>query len=121
MAIYMIRFSDDTSVEAATIGQTIRNARERKSMSQLELATELNLGQRAISELETGNRRLTVQEAARIAKILDVPLLSFFDDTELHPTDFDLSLLKVFHTLPNDKLRRAVIQLIQSISETTSI
>jgi transcriptional regulator with XRE-family HTH domain len=118
MTTLTMRLSDDPILEATSIGQRIRFARERKGWSQVELAHALNLGQRAISELEQGKRRLTVQEAATVAKLLDVPLLTFFEDTDLHPTDLDLSLLKAFHALPNDKLRRAAIQLIQSISET---
>jgi transcriptional regulator with XRE-family HTH domain len=104
-------------LNAKHLGQKIRTAREEKGLSQEDLAMEIGLDQRGVSQLESGKRRLSVSELPSLAKALEVPIMYFFDE-ETNATDLDAILLKEFHQLPSSKWRQTAINMIQLLSET---
>jgi transcriptional regulator with XRE-family HTH domain len=112
-----MQISDKIIVNAEILGQKIRQARERAGLSQEELATSLNLGQRAVSELENGKRRLSVHEVEEMAKVLDKPVLYFLTD-DIHQSDLDQLLLQHFHKLPSSESQQTVIEIVRLLSET---
>ncbi len=52
------------------IGARIRTLRQQRDLTQTELAKMLGTRQTAVSELERGNRGLTVQQLVKIARVL---------------------------------------------------
>jgi len=82
-----------------TIGERIRNAREKKRMSQEELATKIGVKHALISKYETGIiKNIPVTKLTDIAKALDVDLsvLLGWDDKEIPESPEALQLLKMF-------------------------
>ncbi|MBT2484623.1 MULTISPECIES: helix-turn-helix transcriptional regulator [unclassified Microbacterium] len=68
---------DATAVDK-TFGETLREARERKGLSQAALAEEMQqLGfefqQQTVYKIESGNRKATIGEAAALARALQLP------------------------------------------------
>lgn len=58
----------------ATLGQTIRAAREAQGFSQAELASRVQVAQAYLSYLEQDQREPSLSIAARIARELAIPL-----------------------------------------------
>lgn len=112
-----MRFWDNSSLDAKELGTRIRIARERQGLSQEEFAARISRDQRAVSEFENGKRRITVTELPTLARVLDVPLLYFFEG-DLRPNDQDRAVLEQFHRLPNSHQRRAAIDILRIFSDT---
>jgi transcriptional regulator with XRE-family HTH domain len=106
-------------MEAEILGQRIRQARERKGLSQVELAKALGIGQRGISELENGNRKLAVSELPVLSEVLEVPIYYFLEDM-VQPDDFDQLLLTHFHALHSDDLKKNVIEIVRLLAHSIS-
>jgi transcriptional regulator with XRE-family HTH domain len=106
-----------TQLNAALLGLRIRQARERRGLSQEDLAAAVSKDQRAISEYEAGKRKLAVTDLPTFATVLEVPLLFFFEeDASLH--NLDAALLNYFHELPSPELRQAAIDIIRIFSRS---
>jgi DNA-binding XRE family transcriptional regulator len=58
----------------ATLGQTIRAAREAHGLTQAELAARADVAQAYLSYLEQDQREPSLSIAARIARELEIPL-----------------------------------------------
>jgi ribosome-binding protein aMBF1 (putative translation factor) len=58
----------------ATLGQTIRAAREARGLTQAELAARAQVAQAYLSYLEQDQREPSLSIAARIARALEIPL-----------------------------------------------
>ena len=56
------------------IAERIRHARKLAGLSQAQVAELLNLHRPSISEMEAGRRRVTAEEATRLAEAFDVDL-----------------------------------------------
>lgn len=97
-------------MDPALLGARIRMAREQRGISQDELARLLSRDQRSISEYENGKRRLAALDIPRLAEILDVSVLFFFEDAA-NPHDLDQTLLEVFHALPSDAAKTTLIEI----------
>ena len=62
--------------------ENLRKARLAKKLSQKELADELGVTTATISRYESGERKLQVETAKRIAEILEVDWYTLFDEEE---------------------------------------
>lgn len=60
--------------ERRTFGEELRTWRQRRHLSQLELATEVNISTRHLSFMETGRSQASRGMVLRLAQQLDVPL-----------------------------------------------
>jgi len=60
----------------------LRKARIEKKLSQKELADKLNVTTATISRYESGERKLPVETAKRIAEILEVDWYALFDEED---------------------------------------
>jgi transcriptional regulator with XRE-family HTH domain len=98
-------------------GLRIRQARERKGLSQDEFAAAVAKDQRAISEYENGKRKLAATDLPLFATILEVPLLYFFEP-EASADDLDAALLNYFHRLPTEDAQRAAVDILRIFSNT---
>jgi transcriptional regulator with XRE-family HTH domain len=58
----------------SSIGELLRSWRQRRSLSQLELALEADVSSRHVSFLETGRARPSREMVLRLAEHLDIPL-----------------------------------------------
>jgi transcriptional regulator with XRE-family HTH domain len=104
-------------LDAVWLGQRIRQARERRQMSQEDLAVAISKDQRAIYEYEIGKRKLAVIDLPLIATVLEVPLMYFFEE-DISLQDLDAALLNHFHVLPNPETRQAAIDILRIYSES---
>lgn len=99
------------------LGQRIRRARERISMSQEKFAEAIERDQKAISEYETGKRKIAAIELPHIASVLGVPI-SYFFEGEFQTDELDQVLLQEFHSLSTTEDKKAAIQAVRLISDT---
>jgi transcriptional regulator with XRE-family HTH domain len=99
-------------MDSATFGARVRAARERLGISQDELATRVSKDQRAISEYETGRRRMFVNDLPLFCEVLQVPYAYFFTET-LTEDDLTERLLLEFQQLPDDEARQTAIDLVR--------
>jgi len=60
--------------------------RRKKNMSQCELANKIGLSQKAISAIETGRRRPSVDTAQAIGSVLEIDWQLFFPLSVRPPT-----------------------------------
>jgi transcriptional regulator with XRE-family HTH domain len=104
-------------LDAKWLGFRIRQARERRGLSQEELAVAVTKDQRAISEYENGKRKLAVTDLPVFATVLEVPLMYFFEEEAEVFQDDDL-LLNYFHQLPSSEARQAALDILRIFSAT---
>ncbi|SRR5581483_1038057 len=111
----MIHIQNEVVVDTAVLGQRIRQARDKAGLSQEEFANAVGKDQRAISEYESGKRRVAATDLTIFARVLEVPVVYFYEGT---PGDnpLDQVMLQEFHQLPTDEARHAAIQVIRVIS-----
>jgi transcriptional regulator with XRE-family HTH domain len=100
------------------IGLRIRTLRQQKDLTQTELAKLLGTGQTAVSEVERGNRGLTVQQLVKLTRVLKVSpnqILGEGVQSEQHPrTARLLRRLRRVEQLPEDQ-QDAVVKLIDGV------
>ena len=112
-----MRNYDRFGVDYKLLGVRIREARERKGLSQEEFAALISRDQGAVSEYENGKRKLSAIDLLTFAKILDVPLLYFYEG-ELGTEDLDHALIREFHRLPTPEAKQAIIEIVRIMSDT---
>ena len=107
----------DTSDKKQLIARRLREARKLAGLSQGQVAKMMDLHRPTVSEIEAGNRNVTVTEITRFAEIYDVSVawLSGEGRDQLQPQDERLQL--AFRELQKlkpddlDKLMRALAAL----------
>ena len=104
-------------MDAKLFGSRIREARERRGLSQEEFAALVPRDQGAISEYENGKRKLSAIDLLDFAKILDMPLLYFYEG-EISLEDIDRAMIEEFHRLPTPKIKQAAIEIIRTFADT---
>jgi len=68
------------SIDAATIGRRIAEARGRSGLTQAELAASVPIDRSGLAKIEAGTRRVSALELARIAEALGERIEWFVDD-----------------------------------------
>jgi transcriptional regulator with XRE-family HTH domain len=104
-------------VSQADIGNRMRQARERIGMSQKEFANAVNKDQTAISEYETGKRKVPAVELSIFARILGLPV-SYFYDGDFQVDALDQLILQEIHDLPTPEAQQSVLQFIRIFSDS---
>ncbi len=104
-------------VSQAQIGQRIRQARDQFGLSQKEFAQTVDKDQTAISEYESGKRKVSAAELYTFARALGVPV-SFFYEGEIEIEAFDQLILREFHALPTAQARQAALQMVRIFADT---
>ena len=113
------------------VGKNIRIFRTAKGFSQTELGDAVGVTFQQIQKYENGMNRVGSSRLAQIASTLDVPINRFFDNgaaasdghltgalvTDLLISRYAVQMLKVFASLPNDKMRRSLVLLAKTMSE----
>lgn len=68
------------------LGAKIKKAREKLGLSQDELGKKLGIGRVAVSQIETGDRKISAEEISEFAKVFNIPtdiLLNIKKDIEV--------------------------------------
>jgi transcriptional regulator with XRE-family HTH domain len=121
------------------VGSRVRMRRMMLGMSQEKLGDALTLTFQQVQKYEKGTNRIGASRLQQISHILQVPVAFFFEGAPQHtdsntmanpmepapsPTyvsDFlatsdGLSLTKAFMRIPDPKLRRRIVDLVQQIA-----
>ena len=117
--------SDTEAAKRNQIAERLREARKLAGLSQGHVAKILNLHRPSVSEMEAGNRRVSADELAHLAKIYDVSAAWLLGDapdtvdghdprlelaarelTKLNPEDLE-RLLKLLAAMRNDSTSNA--------------
>lgn len=106
---------DSFVVTHAELGQRIRQARDNIGMSQRDFSEAVGKDQTAISEYETGKRKVPAVELSIFAQVLQVPV-SYFYEGDIQPDDLDHILLREFRALPNLEAKQHVLQMVRALS-----
>lgn len=107
-------------VNPKLLGVRIRKARERLTMSQGDLASQVSKDQAAISAYENGRRKLSAAELPLFAKALQVPLLYFYEG-EISADDLDRALLEEFHRLPTVEAKHSAVDVVRTLAEAINL
>lgn len=63
-----------------TLGARVRELRQKKNLTQNELAMLCNFEKASMSRIESGKTNVTILTLKKISKALDVELIEFFHD-----------------------------------------
>ena len=124
--------------EDIEVGQRIRARRMAQGMSQTELGNLLGVTFQQVQKYEKGTNRIGASRLQQISLILQVPVAFFFEGAPIlsegavveglkeapspaYVSDFlatsdGLSLTKAFMRIPDPKLRRRIVDLVQQIA-----
>jgi transcriptional regulator with XRE-family HTH domain len=110
-----MRFWNKPRLDAKTLGNLIRQARERQGLSQEDFAVLISRDQRAVSEYENGKRRIAVTDLPTFAEALGVPVIYFYGGT-IDVDELDHALLTEFHRLSTHEAKLSAIKILQEFS-----
>jgi transcriptional regulator with XRE-family HTH domain len=109
------------------VGRRIRARRVARQMSQMDLAGHLGLTFQQVQKYEKGTNRVAAGRLKRIARILEVPILYFFDDTDefghdgaatngLADNSRALRLMRAYSRIDNSSLQQSILDLTEKIA-----
>lgn len=119
------------------VGSRVRMRRMLAGVSQEKLGDGLGLTFQQVQKYEKGSNRISASRLQQIAKMLDVPVSFFFDGaptgdmptggfsdaaSSAYVSDFmssseGVQLTKAFVRIKNGKVRRRIIDLVESLAE----
>ena len=120
------------------VGMKLRARRTKLGMSQSTLAEALGLTFQQVQKYEKGANRISASRLQQIAQILQMPVENFFEglphERGLRRTADDaasvqyvadylatadgLELTKAFMQIPNAKLRRSIVNLVEQLADS---
>ncbi|MEC8172360.1 MAG: helix-turn-helix transcriptional regulator [Pseudomonadota bacterium] len=112
------------------VGQRIRDKRNKRGMSQTEVANALGVTFQQVQKYERGTNRVGASRLFDLSRILSVPVQYFFaglnnqstpiekeDDNVIHLMKPDtIELVEVYYKVENPQVRRQILSTIRSIS-----
>src|SRR5262245_36727643 len=63
------------------IGRRMRQLRERAGLSQSAVGALLDVSYQQVQKYERGSNKISVEKLQRLAEVLRVPMMAFFEDT----------------------------------------
>ena len=124
------------------VGSRVRMQRVLAGMSQQKLGDELNLTFQQVQKYEKGTNRIGASRLWELARIFTVPVQFFYDDlivsgatpsipgfseptTETNYTEFlntreGIDLNRAFQKITDPKVRRNIVDLVQSVADKQS-
>ena len=122
------------------VGSRVRMRRMLAGVSQEKLGDALGLTFQQVQKYEKGSNRISASRLQQIAKMLDVPVSFFFDGaptgdmptggfsdaaSSAYVSDFmssseGVQLTKAFVRIKNPRVRRRIIDLVESLAEEDS-
>lgn len=115
----------------AEVGQSIRLHRKNAKMTLQGLADRLGIAYQQVQKYETGVNRVGAGRLMEIAEILDVPVASFFEGTQVdaaataNASDPETALqgrqlMASFARIKDPQKRRSALSFVRSLSEPES-
>jgi transcriptional regulator with XRE-family HTH domain len=121
----------------AHVGQRVRTRRLMLGMSQSNVADALGVTFQQLQKYEKGINRISASRLQHISQILQVPVTFFFEGAPNVPgeeraqtdapfpqfvsdylaTSDGLNLTKAFMQIPDPKLRRSIVNLVEQIAD----
>jgi Zn-dependent peptidase ImmA (M78 family)/transcriptional regulator with XRE-family HTH domain len=101
--------------DAAQLGPRLRDARERRGLSQQAVAEALGLPRTAVTNIETGNRSLSTTELTKLANLYDRPVASFLEDEATTADDASVILLRALQQASNEPAFREAIDRVLNL------
>jgi len=118
------------------VGSRVRMRRMMLGMSQEKLGDALGLTFQQVQKYEKGSNRIGASRLQQMSHILQVPVAFFFEGAPLMPgetsglgeapspayvTEFlattdGLTLVKAFMRIPNSRLRRRIVELVEEMA-----
>jgi transcriptional regulator with XRE-family HTH domain len=108
------------------VGRRVRTYRLQKGLSQEKLAEQLGLTFQQVQKYEKGTNRIGAGRLQRIAEILAVPVIDFFEPTkgksasneifELLDTAASLRLMRAYLRIRDPQVKQAVAHLVEKIA-----
>lgn len=113
------------------VGERVRQQRTTLGMSQVALGEKLGVTFQQVQKYENGSNRIGASRLHAIALALGVPVSFFFEDADSPPapdqvadigplTPEGIRLNRAFRRIDDRRLRRHVLDLVQSIAESGS-
>ncbi len=124
------------------VGRRVRSRRKLLGISQEQLGKAINLTFQQVQKYENGANRIGASRLFELSKVLDVPVLFFFDDmppevsgertdrptgmAEAQGAAYDadvlakretLELARAYYRIKNDKVRKRLFELTKSIAK----
>jgi transcriptional regulator with XRE-family HTH domain len=114
------------------VGSRVRMRRMMLGISQTDLADAVGLSFQMIQKYEKGTNRLSASRLQQMSNLLHVPVPFFFEgapggpagmaETPSHAREFltnsaGLALMKAFTRIPDAKLRRQIVGLVEDCAE----
>jgi transcriptional regulator with XRE-family HTH domain len=117
------RRSKITVISYREIGERVRGLRLAHDLTQTRLAKLLGTSQTALSEMERGNRGLTVQQVVKLARALKATPNEILGEGKRRRTNGsrprDIRILRRLHRIEGlpEAQRQAVLKLLDGIIE----
>lgn len=104
------------------VGALIRRQREGLGLSQSAVAQRLGISTQQVQKYEAGKNRISASKLHSMSKALGVEISCFFDEPEVGQDspilpDVFLELSTAFSRIKGRKLRRALLALIERMSD----
>jgi transcriptional regulator with XRE-family HTH domain len=106
----------DEQAQLELLGKRIREAREQLGLSQEDFGAKISRTQFAVSEYENGKRRIYAHDLPKIARVLQVSINYFFDETDEADASEEI-ILRAFRNLPSTKAKHIATNIMNQLSE----
>ena len=112
----------------ARVGEKLRSFRRMRRLSQTQMAETVGLTFQQIQKYEKGVNRISASKLFEFAKVLDIPVQSFFSDFSQEepekaaprpfpaPSRLDYEILELLGRLDDGPVKRAVRNLLQALT-----
>ncbi len=98
------------------IGERIKTLRRQAGLTQERLAEKVGLDARHLSRLEVGRNYPSLDSLERIAKVLNVPLVEFFQFPSLETTASLRAYLTKFAKQANEGQLRMAVKAVKLVT-----
>jgi len=113
------------------VGNRVRMRRIMMGLTQEKLAEALGITFQQVQKYERGINRVSASRLQRLTEVLQVPIEFFFDGvsetkgaqtdasdvSEFLATSEGLSLIKAFMTIQKPRLKRRIVDLVETIAD----
>lgn len=105
------------------MGLMLRRRRKQIGLTQADVGAALHVTTQQVQKYECGHDRISAASLYKAAQLLGVSVTYFFDEEELPPTStcqeyVCLDLVQAYLRIKNRERRKALLVLIQSLSDT---
>jgi transcriptional regulator with XRE-family HTH domain len=93
-----------------------------RGLSQTELGKELRVSFQQIQKYERGSNRISAGQLQEFARVLDVPVTSFFADGETEPEPHSLhnrevlELVRDYLEIRDERVRQQILRLVGALA-----